>query len=60
MGKLIEQIIDLLVSLNSSMIQYAERPININMGSKKVAEAIYDDTQEITRNKNYSSAVTRS
>ena len=55
-----KQIIDLLVSLNSSMIQYAERPININMGSKKVAEAIYDDTQEITRNKNYSSAVTRS
>ena len=55
-----KQIIDLLISLNASMIEYAERPININMGSKKVAEAIYDDTQEITRNKNYSSAVVRS
>ena len=55
-----KQIIDLLVSLNSSMIEYAERPININMSSKRVAEAIYDDTQQISRNKNTSSVVVRS
>ena len=55
-----KQIIDLLVSLNASMIEYAERPININMSSKRVAEAIYDDTQQISRNKNTSSVVVRS
>lgn len=55
-----KQIIDLLVSLNSTMMDYAERPININMSSKRVAEAIYDDTQQITKNKNTSSVVVRS
>lgn len=55
-----KQIIDLLISLNASMLEYADRPINVNMNSKKVAEAIYDDTQQITRNRNYSSVVTRS
>lgn len=54
------QIIDLLIDLNSSMIQYAERPININMDSKKVAEATYDNIQMIHNNKNVSSVMTRS
>ena len=55
-----KEIINLLVSLNSTMLEYAERPININMGTRKVAEAIYDDTQQITKNRNYSSIITRS
>ena len=55
-----KQIIDLLVSLNASMLEYAERPVNINMNGKRIAEAIYDDTEEITRNKNYSSIIMRS
>lgn len=54
------QIIDLLIDLNSSMIQYAERPININMDSKKVAEATYDNIQMIHNNKNVSGVMTRS
>ncbi len=54
------QIIDLLVSLNASMLEYAERPININMNSRKVAEATYDDMQQIDRNRNKSTAVVRS
>lgn len=54
------QIIDLLIDLNASMIQYAERPININMDSKKVAEATYDNIQMIHNNKNVSSVMTRS
>ena len=59
-GKDNRQIIDLLISLNSSMLEYAERPININMSSKKVAEATYDDLQQISRNKNISNVVVRS
>lgn len=55
-----KQIIDLLVSLNASMLEYAERPININMNSRKVAEATYDDMQQIDRNRNKSTAVVRS
>ena len=55
-----KQIIELLVSLNSSMLEYAERPININMNSRKVAEAIYDDTEQLDRNRNKSNAVVRS
>jgi len=55
-----KQIIDLLVSLNANIIQYAERPNNISINGKKVAEAIYDDTQQISRNKNISNVVTRS
>ena len=54
------QIIDLLIDLNASMIQYAERPININMDSKKVAEATYDNIQMIHNNKNVSGVMTRS
>lgn len=55
-----KQIIDLLIDLNSNMIQYAERPININMDSKKVAEATYDNMQMIHNNKNVSNVMTRS
>ena len=55
-----KQIIDLLIDLNASMIQYAERPININMDSKKVAEATYDNIQTIHNNKNVSNVMTRS
>ena len=55
-----KQIIDLLIDLNASMIQYAERPININMDSKKVAEATYDNIQMIHNNKNVSGVMTRS
>lgn len=54
------QIIDLLIDLNASMTQYAERPININMDSKKVAEATYDNIQMIHNNKNVSGVMTRS
>ena len=54
------QIIDLLISLNANMLEYAERPININMSGKKVAEATYDDLQQISRNKNISNVVVRS
>lgn len=55
-----KQIIDLLVSLNSSMLEYAERPINISMNGRQVAEASYNDFQEVGRNRNQSTAVTRS
>lgn len=55
-----KQIIDLLVSLNASMLEYAERPININMNGRQVAEASYNDFQEVGRNRNQSTAVTRS
>ena len=55
-----KQIIDLLISLNASMIEYANRPIDINMNSRKVAEAIYNDTQQLDRNMNKSNAVIRS
>jgi len=55
-----KQIIDLLVSLNSSMLEYAERPINISMNGRQVAEASYNDFQEVSRNRNQSTAVTRS
>lgn len=55
-----QQIINLLVALNANMIDFANRPIDISMNSKKVAEAIYDDTEQITRNKNTSSIVVRS
>lgn len=54
------QIIDLLVSLNASMLEYADRPIEINMNGRKVAEATYDDIREIDKNRNYSSTVVRS
>lgn len=59
-GKDNKQIIDLLISLNSSMIEYANRPININMNSRKVAEGIYDDTQFLDSTKNKSTAIVRS
>lgn len=55
-----KQIIDLLISLNASMIEYANRPIDINMNSRKVAEAIYNDTQQLDKNMNKSNAVIRS
>lgn len=54
------QIIDLLISLNSSMIEYANRPIDIRMDGRKVAEATYDDLQIIDTNRNVSNVVTRS
>lgn len=54
------QIIDLLISLNSSMIEYANRPIDIRMDSRKVAEATYNDLQTIDTNRNVSNVVTRS
>ncbi len=54
------QIIDLLISLNSSMLEYAERPIEIKMDSKKVAEGTYDSLQEIDKNRNQSTTVIRS
>ena len=54
------QIIDLLISLNSSMLQYAERPVEINMNGKLVAEGIYDNMQEIDKNRNKSSVMVRS
>lgn len=54
------QIIDLLISLNSSMLEYANRPIDINVSGKKIAEATYDDLQTINRNRNSSNVVTRS
>lgn len=59
-GKDNRQIIDLLISLNASMLEYANRPIDINMNSRKVAEAIYDDTQQLDRTRNKSTAVVRS
>ena len=55
-----KQIIDLLISLNSSMLQYAERPVEINMNGKLVAEGIYDNMQEIDKNRNKSSVMVRS
>jgi tetrahydromethanopterin S-methyltransferase subunit G len=54
------QIIDLLISLNSSMIEYANRPIRLDVSGKKIAEATYDDLQTINRNRNSSNVVTRS
>lgn len=54
------RIIDLLISLNSSMLEYANRPIDINVSGKKIAEATYDDLQTINRNRNSSNVVTRS
>lgn len=54
------QIIDLLISLNSSMLEYADRPIEINMNGRKVAEATYDSLQQIDKNRNNSTAVVRS
>lgn len=55
-----KQIIDLLISLNASMLEYADRPIEINMSGRKVAEATYSDLQQINRNKNNSTVVVRS
>lgn len=55
-----KQIIDLLISLNSSMIEYANRPIDIMMDGKKVAEGTYDNLQEIDKNRNKSQVVVRS
>lgn len=55
-----KQIIDLLVSLNASMLSYAERPIEVNMDGKRVAEGIYNDMREIDKNKNKSSVMVRS
>lgn len=55
-----KQIIDLLVSLNANLIDYANRPIDISMNGKKVAEGIYDDMQRIDTNRNKSTVMTRS
>ena len=53
-------IISLLIDLNSNIQSVAERPTVINMDSRRVAEAIYDDTQTITNNRNMSNVVMRS
>lgn len=55
-----QQIIDLLVSLNANIIQYADRPVQVNMNGRQVASAMYDDFQEVSRNKNQSTVVVRS
>lgn len=55
-----KQIIDLLISLNSSMIEYANRPIALNMDGKRVAEGTYGYLQDINRNENKSTVVVRS
>lgn len=55
-----QQIISLLIDLNSNLVDYAERPINANISPKEFAEATYDDMQEISRNKNKSTIVVRS
>lgn len=54
------EIINLLVALNSTMLEYAERPIRLDINGRKVAEGIYDDMQSVSRNKNTSTAITRS
>lgn len=54
-----KEIIDLLVALNSNMVQYANRPIVMKMNGKQVAEGIYGYTQEISRNENKSTVVVR-
>lgn len=54
------EIINLLVALNSTMLEYAERPIRLDINGRKVAEGIYDDIQSVSRNKNTSTAITRS
>lgn len=54
------EIINLLVALNSTMLEYAERPIRLDINGRKVAEGIYDDIQSVGRNKNTSTAITRS
>ena len=50
----------MLVALNSTMLEYAERPIRLDINGRKVAEGIYDDIQSVGRNKNTSTAITRS
>ena len=55
-----KQIIDLLISLNASMLEYADRPVNINIDGKQVAEVTYDPLQEIDKNRNVSQVMTRS
>lgn len=55
-----QRIIDLLIALNSSMLEYADRPINISMNGRQVAEATYDSLQEINKSKNHSNVVVRS
>lgn len=55
-----KQIIDLLISLNTNLIDYANRPIDIDMNSRKVAEAIYNDIKFLDNTKNKSTAVVRS
>lgn len=55
-----KRIIDLLIALNSSMLEYADRPINISMNGRQVAEATYDNLQEIDKSKNHSNVVVRS
>ena len=54
------EIINLLVALNSTMLEYAERPIRLDINGKKVAEGIYDDMQFEKKKKNTSTAITRS
>jgi hypothetical protein len=55
-----KQIIDLLVSLNASMLAFSEKEMNIYMDSRKVAEATYDDLQQVGRNKGQSNVMSRS
>lgn len=55
-----KQIIDLLISLNSSLLEYADRPIDVNIDGRKVAEATYNPLQQIDKNRNASQIMTRS
>lgn len=54
------QIIDLLVSLNANMIALSEREMAVYMNGRKVAEGIYDDMQNVSRNRNVSGVMKRS
>ena len=55
-----KQIIDLLVELNSNMLELANRPTELNINGRRFAEATYDDIQQIGRNRNQSTTMVRS
>ena len=42
------------------MIEYANRPISLNMDGKRVAEGTYSYLQDISNNQNKSTVVVRS
>ena len=55
-----KEIIDLLVSLNANMLEYADRPIEVSINGRELAEVTYNDFQEVNKNRNKSTVVTRS